>query len=228
MTELFFFCGTNARLKEELKIVHGYPCDLTKIEKRYINTKKNRAVFLDRDGVITQDPPHFAHRIDQLKLIPKSAEAIRLLNENGFKVVIVSNQSGVARGYYQEKDIGIFNRAMEEELEKHGASIDSIYYCPHHPDAKVEAYRVTCECRKPKPGMLKRAEKDLNLDLKRSFMVGDRLIDVEAGHSAGCKTILVLTCHGSDEVKKVKESTIKPTYILEDLYSASKMINGVK
>ena len=138
----------------------------------------NKAVFLDRDGVIIRDPPHFAHRIDQLEIIPNSAEAIRLLNENGFKVVIVSNQSGVARGYYQEKDIGIFNRAMDEELKKKGAFIDAIYYCPHHPDAEMEAYRIDCDCRKPKPGMLKRAENDLNLGLKRSFMVGDKITDI--------------------------------------------------
>jgi D-glycero-D-manno-heptose 1,7-bisphosphate phosphatase len=139
----------------------------------------NRAVFLDRDGVITQDPPHYAHRIDQLKLIPKSAEAIKLLNENGLKVVVVSNQSGVARGYYQESDIELFNSAMKKELEEMGAYIDAVYYCPHHPDANIEAYRMVCDCRKPEPGMLKRAEKDLNLNLKLSFMVGDKVTDIE-------------------------------------------------
>lgn len=186
----------------------------------------NRAVFLDRDGVITQDPPHFAHRIDQLEIIPNSAEAIRLLNENGFKVVVVSNQSGVARGYYQEWDIGIFNHAMEEELKKEGAFIDAIYYCPHHPEGKIERYRIDCDCRKPKPGMLKQAENDLNLDLKRSFMVGDKVTDIEAGYSVGCKTILVLTGHGKDEFKKVDAMSIKPNYTSKDLYNASKIITN--
>ena len=102
----------------------------------------NKAVFLDRDGVITHDPPHYAHRIDQLKLIPQSAEAIKSLNETGFKVVVVSNQSGVARGYYQERDVEIFNEAMKARLEDQGAHIDAIYYCPHYPEAKIEAY--TC------------------------------------------------------------------------------------
>ena len=188
-----------------------------------------KVVFLDRDGVITQDPPHFAHRIDQLDLIPKSAEAIRLLNENGFKVVVVSNQSGVARGYYREGDIEIFNHAMGDKLKKKGAFIDAIYYCPHHPEAKIEAYRIDCDCRKPKPGMLKQAEKDLNLDLKRSFLVGDKMSDIEAGYRAGCKTILVLTGHGSDESKKVAMMSIKPDYISKDLCAATKMIKyGVK
>jgi D-glycero-D-manno-heptose 1,7-bisphosphate phosphatase len=163
----------------------------------------NRAVFLDRDGVITEDPPHYAHRLDQLKLIPESAEAIKLLNNNGFNVIVVSNQSGVARGYYDEHDVQIFNRAMEEELKKKGAHIDAIYYCLHHPDAKIETYRRDCDCRKPKPGMIKRAEKDLDLDLKESFMIGDKKSDIEAGHRAGCKTMLVLTGHGKEESTKI-------------------------
>ena len=186
----------------------------------------NKAVFIDRDGVITHDPPHYAHRIDQLKLIQKSAEAIRLLNKTGFKVVVVSNQSGVARGYYQEKDVEIFNGAMEKELEARGAYIDAIYYCPHYPKAEIGAYRIDCDCRKPKPGMLKRAEKDLDLDLKRSFLVGDKISDIEAGYRAGCKTILVLTGHGNDEVKKNANMNIKPNYISKDLYTASQIING--
>ena len=191
--------------------------------------KMNRAVFLDRDGVITKDPPHYAHRIDQLKLIPKSAEAIRALNENEFKVVIVSNQSGVARGYYQESDIEIFNSAMKKELEKRGAYIDAIYYCPHYSEAQIEAYMMVCDCRKPEPGMLKHAEKDLNLDLKRSFLVGDKMTDIEAGYSAGCKTILVLTGHGNDEVKKVDEMNIKPNHVSKDLYTSSQIITrGMK
>ena len=181
----------------------------------------NRAVFLDRDGVITQDPPHYAHRLDQLKLIPRSAEAIRLLNENGFKVIVVSNQSGVARGYYQEKDVKIFNRAMEEELKKKSAYIDAIYYCPHHPEAEIEAYRIDCECRKPKPGMLKQAEKDLNLDLTKSFMVGDKWSDIEAGRKAACKTIMVKTGHGRRELK---DKRIECEYLVADLYNAIKMI----
>ena len=186
--------------------------------------KRNKAVFLDRDGVITQDPPHYAHRIDQLKLIPKSAEAIRILNKNQFKVVVVSNQSGVARGYYQEKDVEIYNSAMKKELEEGGAHIDAIYYCPHYPEADVEAYRIVCDCRKPEPGMLKRAEKDFNLDLKGSFLVGDKIIDIDAGYRAGCKTILVLTGHGNDEVRKNEKTNIKPDYISKDLYGASQII----
>jgi len=185
----------------------------------------NKAVFLDRDGVITKEPPYYAHRIDQLELIPKSAEAIKLLNESRFKVIVVSNQSGVARGYYREKDIEIYNRAMQKKLEEKNAYIDAIYYCPHYPKATIKEYRIDCDCRKPKPGMLRQAEKDLNLNLKLSFLVGDKMSDIEAGYRAGCKTILVLTGQGNDESKKISEMDIKPNYILRDLYTAVQTIN---
>lgn len=185
----------------------------------------NEAVFLDRDGVITKEPPYYAHKIDQLELIPKSAEAIRLLNESGFKVIVVSNQSGVARGYYQEKDIEIYNRAMQKKLEEKNAYIDAIYYCPHYSEATIEKYKIDCECRKPKPGMLKQAEKDLNLNLKLSFLIGDKISDIEAGYRAGCKTILVLTGQGNDELKKISKMNIKPNYISNNLYTASQIID---
>jgi len=184
----------------------------------------NKAVFLDRDGVITKEPPYYAHRIDQLELIPKSAEAIMLLNKNGFKVIIVSNQSGVARGYYQEKDIKIYNMAMKKKLEEGSAYIDAIYYCPHYSEATIEKYKIDCECRKPKPGMLRQAEKDLNLNLKRSFLIGDKMSDIEAGYRAGCKTILVLTGQGNDELKKNLKMKIKPNYISKDLFTAIQII----
>lgn len=184
----------------------------------------NKAVFLDRDGVITKEPPYYAHRINQIELIPKSAEAISLLNKNGFKVIVVSNQAGVAKGYYQEKDIQIYNNEMKRQLEKKGVCIDAIYYCPHHPGATIKKYRIDCECRKPKPGMLRQAEKDLNLNLKLSFLIGDKMSDIEAGYRAGCKTILVLTGQGNDELKNNPKIDIKPNYISKDLYTASQII----
>jgi len=177
----------------------------------------NREVFLDRDGVITQEPPHYAHEVSQLKLIPKTADAIRLLNENGFVVIVTSNQAGIAYGYYQEEDAILFHQAMKENLAQEGAHIDAIYYCPHHPEAKVERYRVDCNCRKPKPGMLIRAEKELNIDLKQSFIVGDKLSDIEAGKRVGCKTIMVRTGHG---VEELKSKEIDCDYVANDLHGA--------
>lgn len=177
----------------------------------------NRAVFLDRDGVITQEPPHYAHRVEDLKFIPRSPEAIRLLNENNFMVIVVSNQSGIARGYYQEEDTSTFNQAMEKKLTEIGAHIDAVYYCPHHPEAKIEEYRIDCDCRKPKNGMFKMAEKSMNIDLKQSFIVGDRWSDIEAGRSVGCGTTLVKTGHG---VQSLDNNTITCDHIANDLYDA--------
>ena len=131
----------------------------------------NRAVFLDRDGVVTQDPPHYAHRLDQLTLISGSGPAIKLLNENQFKVIIITNQSGIAKGLYKETDVTIFNDAMIEMLKQYDASVDEIYYCPHHPEAEVQKYRVNCDCRKPRPGMLIEGGKKFKIDFKSSFLV---------------------------------------------------------
>jgi len=184
----------------------------------------NRAVFLDRDGVIIQEPPHYAHKISQLELIPKSAEAIRLLNENGFTVVVVSNQAGIARGYYGEEDAALYNQALKEKLAKEGTHINAVYYCPHHPEATIERYRLDCDCRKPKPGMLIKAEKELNIDLKQSFMIGDKLSDIEAGERVGCKTIIVRTGYGNDELKS---SDVDCNYIAKNLYDAVAYILGL-
>lgn len=181
----------------------------------------DRAVFLDRDGVIIQEPPHYAYRPDQLKFIPKAEEAIRLLNKNKFKVVIVSNQAGISRGYYLEKDTILFHQLIKEELGLYGAKIDAIYYCPHHPEAKIIKYRIDCDCRKPKHGMLKKAEKELGIDLRISYMVGDKKSDIDAGNAAGCRTILVLTGHGKDEIK-IKD--IRCDHIANNLFDAVKYI----
>lgn len=183
-----------------------------------------RAVFLDRDGVIIQEPPHYIYRPDQLKLIAGTIEAIKLLNRNNFKIIIVSNQAGVAHGYYLERDVVLFNQLMKEELELYGAEIDAIYYCPHHPEAKVEKYKIDCDCRKPKSGMLKKAETNLNIDLEQSFIIGDKKSDMDAGKIVGCKTILVLTGHGIEESKN---NNIEYDFITDNLYNAAIYINHI-
>lgn len=181
----------------------------------------NQGVFLDRDGVITRDPPHYAHRVEQLRLIPKAADAIHLLNKNGFKIILISNQSGVARGYYPEKETKIFNKALEKELSKKKAHVDGFYYCPHHPEAKIKKYRLECDCRKPKPGMILRSAKDFNIDLKQSFLIGDRQSDILAGKNAGCKTIHVLTGVGRAQILKYK---IEADFTSKDLFEAVESI----
>ncbi len=181
----------------------------------------NRAVFLDRDGVITADPPHYAYEKSKLKFIPKADRAIRLLNKNGFMVVVVSNQSGIARGYYSEESAVLFNQVMKERLEEKGARIDAMYYCPHHPEAQVAKYRVNCECRKPKPGMLKKSESDWDIDLRNSFIIGDKETDLETGKAVGCKTILVKTGYGLEELRNKR---IDCDYVADDLYEAARYI----
>ena len=181
----------------------------------------NRAVFIDRDGVITQEPPYYAHKLSELNFVANAARAIGLLNKNGFVVIVVSNQAGIAHGYYQEEDTLLFNQAVEENLSKMGDHIDATYYCPHHPQAKIEKYRVKCDCRKPEPGMLTRAASELDVDLKHSFMVGDKLSDIEAGKRAGCKTIMVKTGQGNEELKAKQ---IECDYVADDLYDAVKHI----
>lgn len=140
-----------------------------------------------------------------------------MLNENRFKVIIITNQSGVAKGLYKETDVTIFNDAMIEMLEKFEVFIDAIYYCPHHPEAEVQKYRVNCDCRKPKPGMLIAGGKKFNIDFKSSFLVGDKWSDIEAGRSVGCKTILVKTGHGLQEFENKKYAV---DYIAADLLDA--------
>lgn len=167
------------------------------------NTIKRKAVFLDRDGVITQEPPHYAHGRDQMRLIAGAAKAIRLLNDNDFMVIIVTNQAGIARGIYGEDAMHEFHGAMEEELAKEsGARVDAIYWCAHHPEAAHEKYKMICDCRKPEIGMLLRASVRHSINLAQSYMVGDKWSDIQAGQKAGCKTILVQTGHaGGDRVE---------------------------
>ena len=149
-----------------------------------------RAVFLDRDGTLNVEKDYL-YRIEDFEFIPGVPEALKRLQDAGFLLVVVTNQSGVARGYYTLEDVDILHHHMCEELERFGVKIDGIYVCPHHPTEGVAPYRQDCACRKGQPGMLLRAAEDLHIDLSRSFMVGDKASDVLAGISAGCTACLV-------------------------------------
>jgi D-glycero-D-manno-heptose 1,7-bisphosphate phosphatase len=137
------------------------------------------AVFLDRDGVLNVDHG-YVHQPDQLEWIPGVAEAVRLMNEAGFYVFVVTNQAGVARGYYSEAAIDQIHRHMQDVLKAEGAHIDAFYYCPHHPEGTVKEFAISCRCRKPGPGMLEQAARDWPIDLSRSFLIGDRDHDLAA------------------------------------------------
>jgi D-glycero-D-manno-heptose 1,7-bisphosphate phosphatase len=150
---------------------------------------KQPAAFLDRDGVLNFDRG-YTHRPDDLEMIPGAAAAVRLLNEAGYYVFVVTNQSGVARGFYPEAAIKQVHRHMQEILMKEGAHIDAFYYCPHHPDGTVEKFAISCRCRKPGPGMLEQAESEWPIERGRSFLIGDKdhdLAAAQAFHIRGIK-----------------------------------------
>lgn len=161
-------------------------------------TALRRAVFLDRDGTINVDK-HYLHKVEEFEFIPGAPAAIRRLNDAGFLVVVVTNQSGVARGYFSMEAVERLHRHLQGQLEAVGAWVDGFYICPHHPSEGQGAYRRDCCCRKGAPGMLLQAASELGIDLKRSFMVGDKVADVEAGRGAGCRPLMVLTGYGRQD-----------------------------
>ncbi|MBI5328380.1 MAG: lipopolysaccharide heptosyltransferase II [Deltaproteobacteria bacterium] len=179
----------------------------------HIPYPKSIAVFLDRDGTINHDTGYIDSP-ERLVIINGAASAIKKLNSKGFRVVVITNQSGIGRGYFSKEALDAVNKKLEEVLMKGGAHVDGIYYCPHHPDDN-------CECRKPRTGLLEKAKKDLNIDFKKSYVIGDKVSDVEIAQGIGGKGILVLTGMGRDEEKKLNH---KPSYIAHDLKGAVEWI----
>lgn len=166
--------------------------------------KENEAVFVDRDNTISKDVP-YCSRPEDFELLPMAADGIRLLNEHGFKVVIVTNQSGIARGFFTEETLERIHCKMMDELAKEKAHIDGIYYCPHHPDDD-------CECRKPKPALLLQAANDFNIDLRSSYVIGDSAMDIEMGKMVGCSTILINAEPESTHLKVQSDFTCTNLY----------------
>ena len=155
-------------------------------------------LFFDRDGTLNTELD-FLSRPEELQLIPNAARAIREANDFGVKVFVITNQSGIARGLFTEVDLAAIHKRLISMLGHEGARVDAIYYCPHHPTYGQTPYKKACNCRKPKPGMLKQAAKEFGIKLSSSFVIGDRCIDMQAGKAAGCTTALVLTGYGSVE-----------------------------
>lgn len=177
------------------------------------NSLRSIAVFLDRDGTINEDTGYIDSP-DRLVLISGASSAIKELNLKGLRTVVITNQSGVGRGYFSKEALDTVNKRLEWLIKKQGAHLDAIYYCPHHPDDN-------CECRKPATGLLEKAKRDFNIDFKKSYVVGDKASDVEIANNIGCKGILVLTGMGKDEKKKLKSA---PSYIADDLKDAVEWI----
>jgi D-glycero-D-manno-heptose 1,7-bisphosphate phosphatase len=200
------------------------------------------AVFLDRDGTINEEVGYM-DRLEKLKLIPVAAEAIRLINSSGMKTVVVTNQSGVARGLFDESFVDTVHIRLKEMLRAEGAFLDGIYFCPHHPTEGRERYLMACDCRKPAPGLLLQAAADLNLDPTRCYMVGDTLKDIEAGSRAGAQGVLVRTGYGAESAAALMpgeepgrklpgekgapneaSALFRPVHISEDILAAAQWI----
>jgi D-glycero-D-manno-heptose 1,7-bisphosphate phosphatase len=178
------------------------------------------AIFLDRDGVIVEDVDAVL-RPDQLILTPGAAEAVKRASASGRAVVVVTNQPVVARGLVDEAGVRAVHDALDAMLRAQGARVDAFYFCPHHPRATIERYRVACECRKPRPGLLTRAASDLELELGASVMMGDRLSDVTAGARAGCKTVLVTSGkHLDAPIESPDPSDATPDFVAADITAA--------
>ena len=180
---------------------------------------KGIGIFLDRDGTINREV-EFLKSPSELELIPRSADAIRELNSCGWKVFILTNQSGVARGILSEETLAVVHAALLDMLRKENASIDAIYYCPHHPEFGESPYRKDCDCRKPRTALLERAAKEFDLDLERSFVIGDRMIDAQTANNCRATSVLVRTGYGKEEIALCRANGVRVDFIADDLYAA--------
>lgn len=191
----------------------------------------NRAVFLDRDGIINEDVDLLVDATD-IRILAGVPQALRGLKEAGYRLIVISNQTVVARGLATEEDVRAINAQVQRVLEQAGGPhLDGYYFCPHHPRATLPAYRITCECRKPRPGLLLQAAVEHVLDLSNSFMAGDRVTDIIAGAMTGCRTVLVRT--GRDQAAPIEtieplDSSIEPDYVCADLQQAARWILSVR
>jgi D-glycero-D-manno-heptose 1,7-bisphosphate phosphatase len=183
-----------------------------------------RAVFIDRDGTISEEVGYINHP-SRFRVFPYAAAAIKHLNDAGWLAIVVTNQAGVARGYFSEDMIQTVHAEMKKELENGGARLDAVYYCAHHPSVGEPPYRFDCDCRKPKPGLISRAARDFDIDLAGSWMVGDRYSDVELARNAGVQSMFVLSGYGRGEWEHQRSTwTEQPDLVAENLLEAVRVI----
>jgi D-glycero-D-manno-heptose 1,7-bisphosphate phosphatase len=187
------------------------------------NPQCSRAVFIDRDGTLNEDIGYVSEP-DELHLYPWAAEAVRLINAAGLLAIVITNQSGIARGMYTEETLGEIHTRMIEELAREGARIDAVYYCPHHPGVGNERYGIACRCRKPGTGMLDRAAGEHRIDLSRSFVIGDKASDVKLAEGAGARSALVLTGYGAQTRADPGRWPCSPDVVADNLIEAVRRI----
>jgi D-glycero-D-manno-heptose 1,7-bisphosphate phosphatase len=185
---------------------------------------KRRAVFIDRDGTISEEVGYVNHA-SRYRVFPYAASAVRLLNDAGWLAILVTNQAGVARGYFAEELIAEVHALLARELERGGARLDAVYYCPHHPSVGPPPYRQDCDCRKPLPGLVRRAAAEFEIDLASSWMVGDRYGDVELARNAGVRSAFVLSGYGRGEWEYQRGAwRHEPDLVAENLFEAVREI----
>lgn len=182
--------------------------------------RKRKAVFLDRDGTIIIHKPYLDSP-GQLELLPNTVEGIRLFKKHGYLIIIVTNQSGIARGFFDEERLILIHKKLKSMLEDAGAAVDDIYYCPHYKEGVVEQYKVDCECRKPGPQMILNAARRHHIDLTQSLMIGDSQVDMQAGKSAGCTCILIKNDCGNNT--SAASVTGIDDYVVKDILEAAKI-----
>jgi D-glycero-D-manno-heptose 1,7-bisphosphate phosphatase len=181
-----------------------------------------KAVFIDKDGTLVEDIPYNADP-EQIRLMPDAVQGAHILHAAGYALIVISNQSGVAHGYYDERALGVVENCIRELLALMSVPLTDFYYCPHHPEGRIAQYTRTCDCRKPAPGLILRAAREHNLNLAQSWFIGDILHDIEAGHRAGCKTMLL---DNGNETEWVYSPHRRPDWVVPDLAQAACVITA--
>jgi D-glycero-D-manno-heptose 1,7-bisphosphate phosphatase len=181
-------------------------------------------VFFDRDGTLNEEVGHM-DSLERFSLYPYSMPAVRAINDAGLLAIVTTNQSGVGRGVFAEELVHAVHEQMTREMNQAGARLDAIYYCPHHPAAEIERYRMECSCRKPSPGMMREAALRFGIRLEDSFVIGDRYLDVEMAHRAGASSVLVRTGFGQSEWESFREKSVpQPDFVADDVSGAVQWI----
>jgi len=186
----------------------------------------NPAIFLDRDGTLNEEMGYINH-IDRFRIFPFVAESIKIFRENGFKTIVVTNQSGVAREYFTEELLGEVHRKLVDYLAENGTKLDGIYYCPHHPSEGVGKYKKECNCRKPKTGLIEMAASEHDIDLKKSYMIGDRFKDMKFAKNLNIQSGFVLTGYGQGEYDHQRNTwSFMPDFIAKNLKEMAQKITA--
>jgi D,D-heptose 1,7-bisphosphate phosphatase len=184
----------------------------------------NKAIFLDRDGTLNHDPYGYISKPEDFNLFPYTLDALKIMSDLGYKLIVVSNQSGIARGYFTETDLKLIHDKLLSLTAQSGINLDKIYYCPYHPDGTLEEYKQDSDLRKPQTGMFELAHKEFDIKKISSFMIGDKYDDILFARNAGLKSILLLSGYGKKTYQELPSRQFKPDFIAEDLLAAANLI----